>query len=85
MLLHWLYNQVIAYFQEAMPVAEAELHLRNLFELLIAVIQNAQCTAIRANLITPPRDRAFPTPEALSASTPELLCECIQRVSYPDC
>ena len=33
-----LYNKVIAYFQEAMPVAETELHYNNPFELLIAVI-----------------------------------------------
>ena len=30
-----LYNKVIAYFQEAMPVAETELHYNNPFELLI--------------------------------------------------
>ncbi len=38
-----LYNKVIAYFQEAMPVAETELHYNNPFELLIAVILS-QCT-----------------------------------------
>ena len=38
-----LYNKVIAYFQEAMPVAETELHYNNPFELLIAVILSAQC------------------------------------------
>ena len=36
-----LYNKVIAYFQEAMPVAETELHYNNPFELLIAVILSA--------------------------------------------
>lgn len=39
-----LYNKVIAYFQEAMPVAETELHYNNPFELLIAVsrVHNAR-------------------------------------------
>ena len=47
-----LYNKVIAYFQEAMPVAETELHYNNPFELLIAVILSAQCTDKRVNMIT---------------------------------
>ena len=59
-----LYNKVIAYFQEAMPVAETELHYNNPFELLIAVILSAQCTDKRVNMITPPLYRDFPTPEA---------------------
>ena len=62
-----LYNKVIAYFQEAMPVAETELHYNNPFELLIAVILSAQCTDKRVNMITPPLYRDFPTPEALAA------------------
>ena len=57
-----LYNKVIAYFQEAMPVAETELHYNNPFELLIAVILSAQCTDKRVNMITPPLYRDFPTP-----------------------
>ena len=33
------YEQIIAWFQENMPIAETELHYSNPFELLIAVIQ----------------------------------------------
>jgi endonuclease-3 len=73
-----LYNKVIAYFQEAMPVAETELHYNNPFELLIAVILSAQCTDKRVNMITPPLYRDFPTPEALAASTPEVIYEYIR-------
>jgi GDP-L-fucose synthase len=79
-----LYNKVIAYFQEAMPVAETELHYNNPFELLIAVILSAQCTDKRVNMITPPLYRDFPTPEALAASTPEVIYEYIRSVSYPN-
>ena len=39
-----LYDKVIAYFEQAMPVAETELNYSNPFELLIAVILSAQCT-----------------------------------------
>ena len=79
-----LYNKVISYFQEAMPVAETELHYNNPFELLIAVILSAQCTDKRVNMITPPLYRDFPTPEALAASTPEVIYEYIRSVSYPN-
>lgn len=79
-----LYNKVIEYFQATMPVAETELHYRNPFELLIAVILSAQCTDKRVNMITPPLFRDFPTPESLAASTPEVIFEYIRSVSYPN-
>lgn len=79
-----LYNKVIEYFEQAMPVAETELHYSNPFELLIAVILSAQCTDKRVNMITPPLFRDFPTPEALAASTPEVIFEYIRSVSYPN-
>ena len=79
-----LYDKVIAYFEQAMPVAETELHYSNPFELLIAVILSAQCTDKRVNLITPPLFHDFPTPEALATSTPEVIFEYIRSVSYPN-
>lgn len=79
-----LYNKVIEYFEKAMPVAETELHYSNPFELLIAVILSAQCTDKRVNMITPPFFHDFPTPEALAASTPEVIFEYIRSVSYPN-
>lgn len=79
-----LYEQVIAYFKEAMPVAETELHYSNPFELLVAVILSAQCTDKRVNMITPPLFRDFPTPEAMAASTPEIIFEYIKSISYPN-
>ena len=79
-----LYEKVITYFQQAMPVAETELHYENPFQLLIAVILSAQCTDKRVNMITPPLFRDFPTPEALAATTPEVIFEYIRSVSYPN-
>jgi len=78
------YERVIAWFQENVPVAETELHYNNPFELLIAVILSAQCTDKRVNMITPKLFRDFPTPEALAASTPEVVFEYIRSVSYPN-
>lgn len=78
------YAQVMGWFRENMPVAETELHYSNPFELLIAVILSAQCTDKRVNSITPPLFRDFPTPEALAASSPEVVFTYIRSVSYPN-
>ena len=79
-----LYNQVTAYFQETMPVAETELHYETPFQLLVAVILSAQCTDKRVNMVTPALFRDYPTPEALAASTPEVIFEYVSSVSYPN-
>ena len=78
------YEKVIQWFQENVPVAETELHYKNPYELLIAVILSAQCTDKRVNIITPPLYRDFPTPEALASTTPEVIFEYIRSVSYPN-
>ena len=58
-----LYHKIIAYFEEAMPIAETELHYKDPFQLLIAVILSAQCTDKRINMITPALFQDYPTPE----------------------
>ena len=63
-----LYERVAAYFEEAMPVAETELHYHDPFQLLVAVVLSAQCTDKRVNMVTPrssatiPRRRPWPPP-----------------------
>ena len=79
-----LYDKVIAYFQEAMPVAETELHYDSPFSLLVAVILSAQCTDKRVNLITPRLMHDYPTAEAMALATPEVIFEYIKSVSYPN-
>jgi endonuclease-3 len=79
-----LYDRAIAYFKQAIPVAETELHYENPFQLLIAVILSAQCTDKRVNMITPALFETFPTPEALANTTPEVVFEYIRSVSYPN-
>lgn len=78
------YEKILAWFREHRPIAETELHYSNPFELLIAVILSAQCTDKRVNLITPPLFRDFPTPEALAATTSEVVFDYIRSVSYPN-
>jgi endonuclease-3 len=48
-----------------------ELHYRNPYQLLVAVILSAQCTGKRVNTVTPPLFEAFPTVEAMSLAQPE--------------
>lgn len=67
-----------------MPVAETELHYKDPFGLLVAVILSAQCTDKRVNTITPPLLADFPTPEVMAATTPEVIFEYIRSVSYPN-
>lgn len=78
------YEKILAWFRENVPVAQTELHYDNPFQLLIAVILSAQCTDKRVNMITPALYRDYPTPEALAASTPEVVYEYIKSVSYPN-
>lgn len=77
------YARLIDWFSENMPVAETELHYQNPFQLLIAVILSAQCTDKRVNMITPKLFEAFPTPEVLAVSSPEVVFEYVRSVSYP--
>ena len=78
------YAYLIRYFQETMPVAESELNYTTPFELLVAVILSAQCTDKRINQITPALFRDYPTPEAMSLTTPDIIYEYIRSVSYPN-
>lgn len=67
-----------------MPVAESELHYRNPYELLVAVMLSAQCTDKRVNLVTPALFEAYPTAEALSMASVEDVLGYIHSVSYPN-
>ncbi len=77
-------RQMIEWFENAMPIAETELHYDNPFQLLVAVILSAQCTDKRINMITPPLFEAFPDARALAAASHEEIFEFIKSVSYPN-
>lgn len=78
------YSLFIAYFQEAMPEADTELHYENPFQLLCAVILSAQCTDKRVNMVTPALFDAFPTPQAMAKATQEEVLHYVKSVSYPN-
>jgi endonuclease-3 len=78
------FKQIIAWFQENMPVAETELKYTNPFELLVAVILSAQCTDKRVNVITPKVFEKWPTENELADATPEDVFEVIKSCSYPN-
>jgi endonuclease-3 len=79
-----LFDFVIKYFQKEMPVAQTELHYRNAYELLVAVILSAQCTDVRVNKITPDFFERFPEPETLKEASVEEVFEYIKTCSYPN-
>ena len=74
----------MAYFQEAMPEANTELHYQNPFQLLCAVMLSAQCTDKRVNMVTPALFEAYPTPQAMAAATKEDVLHYVKSVSYPN-
>lgn len=78
------YRLVIDWFLLNNPNPETELHYRDPFQLLIAVILSAQSTDKGVNRITPALFRDFPTPEALAAASPEVIYEYIKTVNYPN-
>ena len=79
-----LFKAVLAYLGSTMDNTETELHYTNPFELLVAVVLSAQCTDKRINMVTPRLFADFPTPEAMAATTPEVIFEYIRSVSYPN-
>lgn len=74
----------MAYFQEAMPEANTELHYKNPFQLLCAVMLSAQCTDKRVNMVTPALFEAYPTPQTMSVATKEEVLHYVKSVSYPN-
>lgn len=79
-----LFEYVIQYFQEAMPIAETELEFQNPFDLIVAVILSAQCTDKRVNQIAPDLLKRFPTPQKMAEADPAEVFEYIKSCSYPN-
>lgn len=79
-----LFRHVIGYFELTRPIAETELHYRNSFELLVAVILSAQCTDKRVNMVTPPLFAKFPDPKSMAKASVDEVREYIKSISYPN-
>lgn len=78
------YENIIAYFEQAMPVAKSELNYETPYQLLVAVMLSAQCTDRRVNMVTPALFKAYPNSAALSKATPEEVLSYISSISYPN-
>jgi len=63
------YQNILAWFEANMPVAESELVFANPFQCLVAVMLSAQCTDKRVNMVTPALFEAFPSPQAMAQAT----------------
>lgn len=78
-----LYSIVLARFEEAMPMAETELHYGTPFQLLVAVILSAQCTDKRVNMVTPALFAAYPDAWTMAQASEDEIFEYVKSVSYP--
>lgn len=78
------FEGIIEWFEANMPVAESELHFRNPYELLVAVMLSAQCTDKRVNMVTPALFEAYPTVHDLARATKEDILTYVHSVSYPN-
>ncbi len=78
------YRLLVNHFSERYPEVETELHYRNPYELLVAVILSAQCTDKRVNMVTPPLFERFPDAQTLANGTVEEVFQYIRSVSYPN-
>ncbi|MDE5559614.1 MAG: endonuclease III [Bacteroidales bacterium] len=79
-----LYDNVFKAFEREMPVAESELHFKNPYELLVAVMLSAQCTDKRVNLVTPALFERYPDALALASAEVSEIYDYIRSVSYPN-
>lgn len=78
------YDGIIKWFNKNMPVAETELHYKNPYQLLVAVILSAQCTDKRINMVTPALFEAYPTPQDMAKASAEDIFEYIKSVTFPN-
>lgn len=78
------YRGVLDYFEREHPTAETELHYRNPYELLVAVVLSAQCTDKRVNMVTPALFERFPNPQSLAEADDTIIFPYIRSVSYPN-
>ncbi|WP_456451742.1 endonuclease III [Hydrogenimonas sp.] len=67
---------------EHYPNSTTELHYRNLYELLVAVMLSAQCTDKRVNLITPALFEKYPDIPSLANADLDEVKELIKTCSF---
>lgn len=78
------YRKIIAWFEQNMPNAQSELHYKDPFQLLVAVVLSAQCTDKRVNMTTPRLFARFPTAESMAQAPIDEIFGYIRSISYPN-
>lgn len=78
------YSFIIDYFSKHQPNPSSELHYKNPYELLVAVILSAQCTDKRINITTPLLFKHYPHAENLAKASVEEVYGIIKSISYPN-
>ncbi len=76
--------KILKIFETQNPRPTTELHYRNHYELLVAVILSAQCTDKRVNEITPQLFKKYPDFQSLANATIEDVYQLIKSCSYPN-
>ncbi|GAB4447859.1 MAG: endonuclease III [Bacteroidia bacterium] len=76
--------KILKIFEAQNPHPTTELHYRNHYELLVAVILSAQCTDKRVNEITPQLFKKYPDFQSLANATIEDVYQLIKSCSYPN-
>ncbi|MDE2120419.1 MAG: endonuclease III [Betaproteobacteria bacterium] len=71
---------LFARLKAANPQPVSDLHYRNPFELLIAVVLSAQATDASVNKATPALFEAAPTPQAMAALSEDQVAEYIRTI-----
>jgi endonuclease-3 len=66
-------KDILNRLDEHYPNVRCALHHNSAWELVIATILSAQCTDVMVNKVTPGLFQRYPTPQAMSAATPEEL------------
>ncbi|WP_353662185.1 endonuclease III [Hydrogenimonas sp. SS33] len=67
---------------EHYPAAETELHYRNAYELLVAIMLSAQCTDKRVNMITPALFEKYPDIPSLANADLDEVKALIKTCSF---
>ena len=78
------FRAILDWFAQNRPAVQSELHFRNPFQLLVAVILSAQCTDKRVNLVTPALFERFPSSQSLATASFDEVYPFVKSVSYPN-
>ncbi len=75
-------KQIFEILKNKFPAADCELHFKNNYELIVAVILSAQCTDKRVNIVTPNLFKKYPTVKDLANANEQELKNIIHSCGF---